>query len=78
MSYLNIADLFLNFVHAKRIGNWDLDLQSAAEMVPCCFAYDPLNFTRYLLVYIHEMLAVSDPHPSVEEHLAARDFVVQQ
>ena len=78
MSYLNMADLFLNFVCVKRIGNWTLHFQSAAEMVPWYFAYDHLNYARYLLVYIYEMLAVPDTHPSVEEHLAARDSVVQQ
>ena len=37
---LNMADLFLNFVRAKRIGNWALHLQSVAEMVSWYFACD--------------------------------------
>ena len=46
-------------------------------MVPSYFAYDHLNYVRYLPVYIYEILTVPDPHPSVTEHLAAGDFVVQ-
>ena len=49
MSYLNMADLFLNFVRATWIGDWALHLQSAAEMVPWYFAYYHLNSARYLL-----------------------------
>ena len=78
MSYLNMADYFLNSVRAKRIGNWALHLQSAAEMLPWYFAYNHLNYVRYLPVYIYELLAIPDIHPSIEEYLAAGIFVVQQ
>ena len=47
-------------------------------MVPWYFAYDHLNYARYLPVYIYEMLAVTDTHPSIAKHLASGDFVVQQ
>ena len=72
-----MADLFLNFVHATRIGNWALHLQSAAEMVPWYFAYDLLNNVWYLPGYIYEMLAIPNTYPSIAEHLAAGNFVVQ-
>ena len=70
-----MADL-LNFVHTTWIGDWAFHLQSATEMVPKYFAYDHLNYTRYLPVYIYEILAVPDTQPSVVEHLTAEDFVV--
>ena len=73
-----MADLFLNFVHATWIRDWALHLQSAAEMVPWYFAYDNLNYARYLPVYIYEMVIVPDIHPSVAEHFVAGNFVVQQ
>ena len=78
MSYRNMADLFLDFVLTKRIGYWALHLQSGAEMVPWYFVYDHLNYVRYFLVYIYMMLTVPDTHPSIEEYLAAWDFVAQQ
>ena len=46
-------------------------------MAPWYFAYNHLNSASYLLVYIYEILTVSDPHPSVAEHLAVGDFIVQ-
>ena len=78
MSYLNMADLSLNFVRATRIRDWALNLQSAVEMVCWYLAYDHLNYARYLSVYIYEMLAVPDTNPSAAEHLTAGDFEVQQ
>ena len=44
MSYLNMADLFLNFVRVTWIGDWALHLQSASEIVTWYFAYDHLNY----------------------------------
>ena len=50
----------------------------AAEIVSWYFAYDLLNNVRYLPVYIYEMLAIPNTYPSIAEHLAAGNFVVQQ
>ena len=66
MSFLNVADLYLNFVHVT--------CQSAAEMLPWYFVYDHLNYAGY----IYEMLAVTDTHTSAAERLADGNFVVQQ
>ena len=46
----------------------------STEMVPWYFAYDNLNYARYL----PEMLDVPDICSSVVEYLAAGNFVVQQ
>ncbi|KAL8572752.1 hypothetical protein ACOMHN_030334 [Nucella lapillus] len=78
ISYLDMADLLLNFVRATRDANWTLHIETAAKMVPWYFAHDHLNYARYLPVYIHEILAVPETHPSVAEPLANGEFVVQQ
>ena len=76
MSYLNMADLSLNFIRAKQIGDWALHLQSVVKMVPRYFAYDHLNYAKYLPEYIYEIVAIPDKHLSITDYLAARDFVV--
>ena len=78
MSYLNMADLILNFVPAKQIGNLILHFKSAVDMLSWYFAYDHLNYDKYLPVYTYEMLAIPDIHASIAEHLDNGDFVVQQ
>ena len=77
MSYLNMPDLFFNFVCATQIGGWALHLQSAAEMVPWYFAYDHLNYAKHLPVYIYVMLAVPDTHPSVFCSSATKPVLLQ-
>ena len=67
MNYLNMADLFLNFVRATRIGDWLFTF----SLVTWYFANDHLNYVRYLPVYIYEMLAIPDIHLSIVEHLTA-------
>ena len=47
-------------------------------MVPWYFGYDHLNDAWYFPVYIYEILDVPDTHPSIAQHLAVGDFVVQQ
>ena len=73
-----MADLFLNFIRASQIGGWALHLQSAVEIVPCCFVYDHLNYASYLPVDIYGMLVFPDTNPSIAEHLAAGDVLVQK
>ena len=73
-----MADLFLIFVRATQIVDWAIQNQSAAEIVPWYFAYDHLNYVRYLPVYIYVKLVVPDTYHFVAEHLAAGEFVVQQ
>ena len=43
-------------------------------MVRWYFAYDHLNYARYLSVYINGMLAILDQRPSAAEQLAAGNF----
>ena len=76
MSYR--INLFLNFVRAAQIRDWALHHQSTAEIVSWYFVYDHLYYSRYLPVYIYEMLDIPDTHPSIAEHPTAGDFVAQQ
>ena len=46
-------------------------------MIPWCFAYNNLNYVRYLPAYISEMSHLSETHPDVYEYLKAGGFSVQ-
>ena len=47
-------------------------------MLPWFFAYDRINYARYLTTYWLEMLKLPDSQPSVQEQFEAGEFVVQQ
>ena len=54
-SYIGMVDLLLRFVRASRTGNWKLHLVCVRDMLPWCFAYDRVNYARFMSFYFLEM-----------------------
>ena len=48
MSYVDMTEIMLGLIRASREGNWLLHLAAIREMIPWCFAYDKVNYARYL------------------------------
>ena len=48
-----IQTLF-NFQKAIKTGHWPLHLQTMAAMLPWFHAYDQQNYTRYLILSVHQ------------------------
>lgn len=46
-------------------------------MIPWCFAYEKVNYARYLPVYLAEMINLQTDHPGVHQGLMAGHFSVQ-
>ena len=74
MSYI---DIVLGLLRSSREEDWSLHLSSIREMIPWCFAYDHLNYARYLSAYLSQMSHLKQEHPEVHEHLASGGFSVQ-
>ena len=56
MSYIQlVGDVLLGLIRASREGNWQLHLFAICQMIPWCFAYDKMNYARYLPVYYAQM-----------------------
>ena len=52
MSYVDMVEgIVLGLLRASREGDWDLHLHSVRMMIPWCFAYDKVNYARYLTPY---------------------------
>ena len=52
MSYIDmVGDILLGLLRASREGNWQLHLCAIRKLIPWCFAYDRLNYARYLHAY---------------------------
>lgn len=77
-SYIEMVTLLLRFIRATREGDWNLHLACIKDMLPWMFAYDRTNYARYLPVYLCDMLALEQNHPSVHEAVKTGDFVVQR
>ena len=78
MSYIEIVEgILLNMIRASREGNWNLHLFAIHEMIPWCFAYDKINYARYLPAYYSDMLSLENKHPDVYEAFVQGNFSVQ-
>ena len=78
MSYIDmVGDILLGLLRASREGNWQLHLCAIRRLIPWCFAYDRLNYARYLHAYFAEMTNLQTDHPQVYEHFANGGFSVQ-
>ena len=56
-TYMNMVETLLNFIRANREGNWNLHLQSFADMLLWMTVYDHTNYARWGTIYLAEMKA---------------------
>ena len=78
MSYVDfVEDIILGLLRSSREGNWPLHLNAVRSMIPWCFAYDKVNYARYLPVYHSEMMNLPRKHPDVQEAFMNGYFSVQ-
>ena len=49
VSHLDMVEILLGLLRASREGDWKLHLSCVRNMVPWCFAYDNINYSRYFL-----------------------------
>ena len=78
MSYIQIVgDVLLGLIRASREGNWLLHLYAVRMMIPWCFAYDKINYARYLPVYYAQMTNLPAEHPDVHQNFMEGHFSVQ-
>ena len=77
MSYIDMVEIMLGLIRASREGDWNLHLASIRAMIPWCFAYDRLNYARYLPYYYAEMSQLPSNHPDVHEEFMRGSFSVQ-
>ena len=79
MTYMDfVEDVVFGLLRASREGNWQLHLHAVRKPIPWCFAYDKLNYARYLSPYLAEMSNLPDKHPTIFEAFTRGQFSVQQ
>ena len=71
-SYIDLMQLLLLFVRATRESNWQLHLSTVRLMMPWFFAYDRVNYARYLPSYWLEMVNLSTTHPSCHSEISVK------
>ena len=78
MSYIDmVEDILIGLLRASCEGNWNLHLHAVRNMIPRCFAYDKLNYARYMSPYYAQMTSLPEKNPRVYEAFKAGQFSVQ-
>ena len=78
MSYVDIVGgIVLGLLRASREGDWLLHMTAIKHMIPWCFAYDKVNYARYLPVYHGMMSNHETTHLDVFTYFMEGGFSVQ-
>lgn len=60
------------------MGNWDLHINGIRTLIPWCFAYDKVNYARYLSAYFAQMTNLPETNPDVHRAFQQGQFSVQR
>ncbi len=71
-SFIAMVQLLLLFIRATRANDWPLHLSTIRSMLPWFFAYDRINYQRYLTAYWLEMILLDRTHPGNIELFSLR------
>ena len=67
IQYLEIIDIYRQFVFAERTGNWELSLQSIHEMLPYFAAAGHNLYLKSVYHYLETMKKLPESHPSISK-----------
>ena len=77
-TYMKMVETLLNFIRANREGNWNLHLQSFADMLPWMTVYDHTNYARWGTIYLAEMKNLEISQPIIHREFMNGNFVVRR
>ena len=67
VSFLDMVELLLNTIYSLRSGDWLLLIECIRHILPFTFAYDHVNYARYLTAMLGDMLQLPEDFPDVYE-----------
>ena len=77
LSYIDLIKAILDIIFATRSGQWEPFLESIRDAAAWAFAYDRYNYSRYLPVFLSDMLNLETSHPSVYNAFIEGQFSVE-
>ncbi len=72
-----VLEIFLEFIKAERIGDWQLHLHAISEMLPFFAAAGHNHYAKSTRLYIHFMQSFNTDHPNVYRSFMAGLHVVR-
>ena len=78
MRYAKVHHLYHELDRAIRVGNIDDFTSSLFEVAAYCFAFNKVNYSRWILRYHNNLLQIKETHPEVYEEFQKGWFAIQQ
>ena len=75
---MQLEEILCQFVKSLRTGNFVLYVEALQMMMPWVFAFDHVNYARWLTVHIRDMLKLESTHPDVHAEFTNGNFVVHR
>ena len=72
-----MVGLLLNIIYSCHLGRWELLLEFIREVIPYAFAYDHVNYARYLTVMLGEMISLEEQFPEVYHQCIPGNFAAE-
>ena len=73
-----MVSTLLHFISCTRRSDWEGHLNTLEKITSWLLAYDRVNYSPYVPVYLHEMREFEKTHPFAHEYLRAGEFAIQQ
>ena len=77
MSFLEMTELLLNTIYSIRKRDWELLLVCIWNTAPYTFAYDNINYARYLTAMLRDMVQLQYRFPGIYEEFMRGNFAAQ-
>ena len=77
MSFLEMSELLLNTIYSLRSGHFVLLVECIRLIIPYAFAYDHINYARYLTAMLADFLKLPTEFPDIYREFMDGNFVAQ-
>ena len=72
-----LAPILNDLTKSFREADWNLHLSAVQRAIPLCFAFDRVNYKRWLPLYYEDCLQLSQNFPGIYAQFLKGDFVVR-
>ena len=76
-SYLDMAQILLDFVKSIRLPDWNLHLQSTERMLIWIHAYDRINYARHFSYYWCSQQKIQNKFPAIFHQYQHANFSIR-
>ena len=75
---MNFEILVLSFIRSLRESDFELCKETLSSLNPCVFGLDHVNYSRWLLIHLRDMVSLESKNPSIYREFAKSNFTIRK